>query len=159
MMTSNFFDEIVSMQKKIITGIIFISIISTFASFFSIECVIATPYTPSNPTPGNGSIDISVVADLSWTGGGPDNDTVTYDVYFGTTNPPPKSRLIHQNSPIILLENSLIKLNIFGGLLHGITIIILSLVHYGNSPQYPSRMIHQILQVFYFHQMIQLEFQ
>jgi PKD repeat protein len=61
-----------------------------FVSFFLIECVIAAPYTPSNPTPDNGSIGISVMTDLSWIGGGSDHGKIKYDVYFGTTNPPPK---------------------------------------------------------------------
>lgn len=47
------------------------------------------PYTPSNPTPSNGATGISINADLSWSGGDPDpGDTVTYDVYFSTINPP-----------------------------------------------------------------------
>jgi|GEM_PF-2423013 len=41
------------------------------------------PYTPSNPSPENGVIDINVDADISWTGGDPNGDTVTYDVFFG----------------------------------------------------------------------------
>jgi hypothetical protein len=49
------------------------------------------PDTPNNPYPMNDATGISVTADLNWTGGDPDQgDTVTYDVYFGTTNPPPK---------------------------------------------------------------------
>ncbi|MCX6663834.1 MAG: Ig-like domain-containing protein, partial [Euryarchaeota archaeon] len=50
----------------------------------------APPNTPSNPSPANGSTDVLASADLSWTGGDPYNDTVTYDVYFGTTSPPSK---------------------------------------------------------------------
>ncbi|RLF27130.1 MAG: hypothetical protein DRN05_06070, partial [Thermoplasmata archaeon] len=49
------------------------------------------PYTPSNPSPGNGATNVDINTDLTWTGGDPDpNDTITYDIYFGTTNPPPQ---------------------------------------------------------------------
>jgi len=47
------------------------------------------PYQPINPDPVDDEIDVSVNTDLSWAGGDPDSgDTVTYDVYFGTANPP-----------------------------------------------------------------------
>jgi len=47
------------------------------------------PYAPSSPSPANHQINVSIIADLSWTGGDPDpGDIVTYDVYFGTTTPP-----------------------------------------------------------------------
>ncbi len=47
------------------------------------------PHLPSNPNPANNSTDVNVNTDLSWTGGDPDGDEVVYDVYFGTTYPPP----------------------------------------------------------------------
>jgi len=49
------------------------------------------PYEPSDPSPDDGATCINVNADLSWTGGDPDpEDTVTYDVYFGNSSPPPQ---------------------------------------------------------------------
>ena len=47
------------------------------------------PNTPSNPDPTDGEIDVELDADLSWTGGDPNGDTVTYNVYFGSSSPPP----------------------------------------------------------------------
>ena len=48
------------------------------------------PNEPNKPMPANGSINITITTDLSWTGGDPDEDPVTYDIYFGTTSPPSK---------------------------------------------------------------------
>lgn len=48
------------------------------------------PNIPSIPSPPNHATNVSISANLSWTGGDPDaGDTVTYSVYFGTTSPPP----------------------------------------------------------------------
>lgn len=48
------------------------------------------PYNPCCPTPEHQAVDISIEPLLTWIGGDPDpEDTVTYDVYFGTTIPPP----------------------------------------------------------------------
>ncbi|MGC9358077.1 MAG: C1 family peptidase [Anaerolineae bacterium] len=47
------------------------------------------PHTPDNPTPAAGATSVFTGTDLSWTGGDPDaGDTVIYDVYFGTSDPP-----------------------------------------------------------------------
>ncbi len=49
------------------------------------------PNAPSNPDPQNGAENVSLNKVLTWSGGDPDpGDTVTYDVYFGITSPPPK---------------------------------------------------------------------
>ena len=48
------------------------------------------PNTPSNPDPPDGASDIYIEDVLQWTGGDPNSgDTVTYDVYFGKSSPPP----------------------------------------------------------------------
>jgi hypothetical protein len=44
------------------------------------------PYMPSNPNPPNGSTEPQ--GWIYWTGGDPDGDPVTYDLYFGKANPP-----------------------------------------------------------------------
>ena len=48
------------------------------------------PYQPHTPFPANESIDIDTTVLLTWVGGDPDGNPVTYDVFFGTINPPAK---------------------------------------------------------------------
>lgn len=47
------------------------------------------PNVPSSPSPPDGANNQPINLDLTWSGGDPDaGDTVVYDVYFGTNNPP-----------------------------------------------------------------------
>jgi len=49
------------------------------------------PNVPNTPDPYDGETGVDVNHDLSWVGGDPDiPDTVTYDIYFGTTTSPAK---------------------------------------------------------------------
>lgn len=48
------------------------------------------PSAPSNPSPSDGAQSLSQNTILSWTCSDPENDPTPYDVYFGTSNPPPK---------------------------------------------------------------------
>ncbi len=56
------------------------------------------PFIPSNPSPANESIDVEIFSNISWTGGDPDGDNVTYDVYFGANSNPPNIISSYENS-------------------------------------------------------------
>ncbi len=47
------------------------------------------PQIPSNSIPQNGSVNIPVNQVLSWQCSDPDGDSLTYDIYFGTSSNPP----------------------------------------------------------------------
>jgi hypothetical protein len=48
------------------------------------------PSIPQNPSPSLGAVDVNLTPTLSWSPCSDwDGDPVFYDVYFGTTNPPP----------------------------------------------------------------------
>jgi len=68
------------------------------------------PYIPNNPTPDNGDTTASIMTNLQWSGGDPDpEDTVQYDVYWGTSRSPPKvssNQSALSYSPGTLLSNT-----------------------------------------------------
>ena len=47
------------------------------------------PNVPSDPNPTDGETDVNLDADISWNCSDPEEDPLTYDVYFGTSSPPP----------------------------------------------------------------------
>ncbi|MFQ6093142.1 MAG: hypothetical protein ACE5OR_10755 [bacterium] len=53
------------------------------------------PDPPSSPSPQDGKTGVAVKTTLSWSGGDPDGDEVSYDVYFGTSSPPPLKKSGH----------------------------------------------------------------
>jgi len=57
----------------------------------SFKIIVKTqPNVPSSPCPNYGASEIPYASVyLSWTGGDPDGDSVTYDLYFGTSGNPP----------------------------------------------------------------------
>lgn len=66
----------------------------TSAFGFSVRCVQGEwgslpPALPSDPLPASGSVNQLINLVLSWTCIDPENTPLTYDVYFGTSNPPP----------------------------------------------------------------------
>jgi hypothetical protein len=59
----------------------------SFDAFYLIDKGSA-PNTPLSPNPSHGATGVSTSPALAWTCSDPDNDPLTYDVYFGTTNNP-----------------------------------------------------------------------
>ena len=55
------------------------------------------PNIPSNPSPTDAAINVLPNTHLSWAGGDLDADSVTYDIYFGTTTSPSKVKSNQSN--------------------------------------------------------------
>lgn len=49
----------------------------------------SAPYTPGNPEPEDGDTEIIVETDISWICSDPEDDVLSYDIYFGKSSNPP----------------------------------------------------------------------
>jgi len=47
------------------------------------------PNAPTTPSPANNANNVGITVAVSWTGSDPENNPLTYEVRFGTANPPP----------------------------------------------------------------------
>ncbi len=56
------------------------------------------PYPADNPSPPQNAVNQSLFAQLSWTGGDPDGDAVTYDVYFDAWDTSPSIKVANHQS-------------------------------------------------------------
>jgi len=94
------------MKKKILHYMICVCMVLTTFSAIGIPYVSADPpVEPRQPIPSSGSSGVTVFIDLRWTTG---DVNLTYDVYFGTENPPP---LIVVNQTDIYYEPERLLLN------------------------------------------------
>ncbi len=78
--------------KLLLTIIVAIALVSSayYILFLRETFTNIAPNQPSNFSPINEATDVSRSTRLSWTCSDPENDSLTYNVYFGISNPPPK---------------------------------------------------------------------
>jgi chitodextrinase len=69
---------------------------SNWSMNLSVEMMNRVPSQPTSPSPQHGTLNVPITPVLSWTGADLDGDILTYDVYFGTTNPP--SKIVYNQS-------------------------------------------------------------
>ncbi|UYZ39565.1 MAG: PKD domain-containing protein [Candidatus Methanospirare jalkutatii] len=65
------------------------------------------PNRPSNPSPSDGATNVPIDTSLSWSCSDPDGDTLKYDIYLGTSIPPPLVKSDHTSTTYDpILENN-----------------------------------------------------
>ena len=102
------------------------------------------PNAPSNPFPSDSAANVAIAADLAWSANDPDGqDTLRYDVYFGTTAVPPIVASNHSAGsydPGVLLSNTVYYWKIVVRDMHGAETPgpVWSFTTLNRSPQQPS---------------------
>lgn len=64
------------------------------------------PFVPSQPTPADKATSVALNSSLLWTGGDPNSDEVSYQVYFSKTYPPTLLQTTNETSISVELENN-----------------------------------------------------
>jgi len=72
---------------KSLVFLIFLSL-SLFIWSCAPTIVNSRPSIPNDPNPADGATDVPINVTLSWSCSDPDGDTLTYDIYFGTSTTP-----------------------------------------------------------------------
>jgi formylglycine-generating enzyme required for sulfatase activity len=71
------------------------------------------PSVPSEPSPPDGAVDQSIDVNLSWAGGDPDGDAVTYDVYFEAADSTPDVLLCENATSTICDPGTLVTSTLY----------------------------------------------
>lgn len=114
--------------------------ISLLLTIVPITGVLAgTPEIPHSPTPSNDSSAVSVFANPKWTAGDPgSNESYTYTVYFGTSNPPPRA-VENQTGTSYEPGTLATSIRIIGGLLLGTSLMSVQQVQSGSLQPWRTR--------------------
>ena len=75
-----------NLKTSLLSPLVMMVVMFSSPGFFLADAAVnQEPNVPKNPSPANEALNISYDSPLvlSWTGGDPDRDTVTYDLYFG----------------------------------------------------------------------------
>ena len=74
------------MKRFFLPTLFLLSVIFTLWSCAAPPISNHPPVTPSNPSPANYATNVPINVTLSWSCSDPDGDSLTYDIYFGTSS-------------------------------------------------------------------------
>ena len=86
------------MKKLIFLLLSFSGVLLILWSCAAPSAVNHLPAAPSNPNPVDNATDVPINVALSWSCSDPDGDSLTYDIYFGTSSNPPLVKSGHTST-------------------------------------------------------------